>query len=98
MQSAEYLSSLVENPEQAAAVDELYQQVQEKKKSFTDALTAQKLSADETYDAIAAKAKETVEGLALGNEAQSAMEQTTDGIANGLNNGVDKTKMYLYNI
>lgn len=90
VQSAEYLSSLVENPEQAAAVDELYQQVQEKKKGFTDALTAQKLSADETYDAIAAKAKETVEGLALGDEAQSAMEQTTDGIANGLNNGVDK--------
>ena len=90
VQSAEYLASLVENPEQAAAVDELYQKVQEKKKGFTDALTAQKLSADETYDAIAAKAKETVEGLALGDEAQSAMEQTTDGIANGLNNGVDK--------
>jgi hypothetical protein len=90
VQSAEYLSSLVANPEQAAAVDELYKQVQEKKKGFTDALTAQKLSADETYDAIAAKAKETIDGLALGDEAQSAMEQTTDGIANGLDNGVDK--------
>ena len=88
--SAEYLANLVANPEQAAQVDALYQQVQEKKKAFTDALTAQKLSADETYDAIAQKAKETVDGLAMGDEAKAAMEDTTNGLAEGLNNGADK--------
>ena len=88
--SAEYLANLVANPEQAAQVDALYQQVQEKKKAFTDALTAQKLSADETYDAIAQKAKETVDGLAMGDEAKAAMEDTTNGLAEGLNSGADK--------
>jgi hypothetical protein len=88
--SAEYLANLVANPEQAAQVDALYQQVQERKKTFTDALTAQKLSADETYDAIAQKAKETVDGLAMGEEAKAAMEDTTNGLAEGLNNGADK--------
>ncbi len=87
--SAEYLANLVANPEQAAQVDALYQQVQERKKAFTDALAAQKLSADETYDAIAAKAKETVDGLALGDEAETAMKSTIDGIAKGINDGVD---------
>ena len=89
VQSAEYLANLVANPEQAAQVDALYQQVQERKKAFTDALSAQKLSADETYDAIAAKAKETVDGLALGDEAETAMKSTMDGIAKGINDGVD---------
>ena len=87
--SAEYLANLVASPEQAAQVDALYQQVQEKKKEFTDALVEQKLSADETFDAIAAKAKETVDGLALGDEAATAMKSTMDGIAKGINDGVD---------
>lgn len=82
--SAEYLASLVENPEQAAAVDALYQQVQEKKNQFTDALTEQKLTVDETYDAMVAKAQEAVDGLNLGQNAQDAMGATVAGLAQGI--------------
>ena len=86
--SAEYLSSLVANPEQAAAVDALYQQVQEKKNQFTDALTEQKLTVDETYDAMVAKAQEAVDGLNLGQSAQDAMGATVAGLAQGIANHV----------
>ena len=82
--SAEYLASLVANPEQAKAVDALYQQVQEKKNQFTDALTEQKLTVDETYDAMVAKAQEAVDGLNLGQSAQDAMGATVAGLAQGI--------------
>lgn len=82
--SAEYLASLVENPEQAAAVDALYQQVQEKKNQFTDALTEQKLSVDETYDAMVAKAQEAVDSLNMGQSAADSMGQTVEGLARGI--------------
>lgn len=64
VESAEYLSQLVANPEQAAQVDALYQQVQEKKKGFTDALTEQKLAIDDTYDAMVQKAEEASNAMA----------------------------------
>jgi hypothetical protein len=84
-ESAEYLAGLVEaGPEAAQAVDELYQEVQAQKKSFTDALAEQKLAADETYDALVQKALQTVEDLNLGDEAESAMSDTVGGIAQGI--------------
>ena len=84
VESAEYLAGLVSNPEQAKAVDALYQQVQEKKNQFTDALTEQKLTVDETYDAMVAKAQEAVDGLNLGQSAQDAMGATVAGLAQGI--------------
>jgi hypothetical protein len=84
-ESAEYLAGLVEaGPEAAQAVDELYQQVQEQKKSFTDALAEQKLAADETYDALVDKAMEAIGELNLGDEAEEAMAETVGGIAQGI--------------
>jgi hypothetical protein len=84
-ESAEYLAGLVEaGPEAAQAVDELYQEVQAQKKTFTDALAEQKLAADETYDALVQKALQTVEDLNLGDEAESAMSDTVGGIAQGI--------------
>lgn len=84
VESAEYLAGLVSNPEQAAAVDALYQQVQEKKGEFTDALTEQKLSVDETYDAMVAKAQEAVDSLNMGQSAAESMGQTVEGLARGI--------------
>ena len=83
-ESAEYLAGLVSNPEQAKAVDALYQQVQEKKGEFTDALTEQKLSVDETYDAMVAKAQESVDSLNMGQSAADSMGQTVEGLARGI--------------
>ena len=84
VQSAEYLAALVSNPEQAKEVDALYQQVQQKKGEFTDALTEQKLTADETFQSMVESAQTAVAGLNLGDEATDAMGQTVSGIAQGI--------------
>ena len=82
--SAEYLAQLVANPEQAQEVDALYQQVQEKKQQFTDALTEQKLTVDETYQAMVDSAKKAVESMDLGEEAKTSMGNTIGGLASGI--------------
>lgn len=84
VQSAEYLAGLVANPEQAQQVDALFQQVQEKKKGFVDALSEQKLAADDTFNAIVEKAKSSVSELAMGDEAAASMSETISGIAQGI--------------
>ena len=92
-ESAEYLKGLVEGgPEAAKAVDELYKKVEEKKGSFTDALTQQKLTVDETYQAILDKATSTIEALNMGGDAEEAMAGTVDGIANGIAREVPAVK------
>lgn len=84
-ESAEYLAGLVEGgPKAAKGVDELYKTVEEKKKGFVNALTEQKLTVDETYNAILEKATQTVEQLNMGGEAEEAMAATVDGIAEGI--------------
>lgn len=87
-QSAEYLAQLVANPEQAKEVDALYQQVQEKKGEFTDALTEQKLTVDETYQAMVDTAKQALADLNMKGEAKASLSETVQGIADGIN---DKT-------
>lgn len=88
VQSAEYLAQLVANPQQAAQIDALYKQVQEKKNQFTDSLTEQKLAGDATYQGLVDKAQETIEDLDLGQEASDAMKSTVEGLAAGLAAGV----------
>lgn len=88
VQSAEYLSELVNNPEQAAAVDQLYKKVQESKKEFTDTLTEQKLTVDDTYNSMVEKAKESIDQMNLGEEAADAMGETVAGLARGISSHV----------
>jgi chromosome segregation ATPase len=88
--SAEYLSRLVSNPEQAGEVDRLFQQVQETKKGFTDALTQQKLTVDETYDAMVTKAKEAIAEMNQGEAAAAAMGDTVKGLATGISSHVSE--------
>lgn len=88
VQSAEYLAQLVASPQQAAQIDALYKQVQEKKNQFTDSLTEQKLAGDATYQSLVDKAQETIEDLDLGQEASDAMKSTVEGLAAGLAAGV----------
>lgn len=84
-ESAEYLHNLVEaGPEAAKEVSDLYDEVQEQKKTFTDALADQKLAADQTYDALVQKAIEAIGELNLGEEAEAAMEETVGGLAQGI--------------
>ena len=84
LESAEYLSELVKNPSLAKDIDAAYKEVQEKKKEFTNALTAQQLTIDETYQGLVNKAKEAVSALDMGQEASDATGKTVAGIAQGL--------------
>lgn len=90
VESAEYLAQLVANPEQAKAVDDLYQQVQEKKGEFTDVLTEQKLAIDDTYDAMVQKAEEA-------SNAMAAVDDSVGGdiedIANAISAHVPDVKL-----
>lgn len=89
-ESAEYLAGLVKDAEGAAKVDELFQKVQEAKKGFTDALTQQKLTVDETYQAMVDKAKEAIGEMSLGGEAEAAMGETVSGLASGISSHVSE--------
>lgn len=90
VQSATYLSGLVSpgNEQMAGEVDALYKQVQAKKQEFTDALTDQKLTADETYQNMVETAQAAIEQLDLGQDASDAMYKTVEGLAAGLAMGV----------
>ena len=84
VQSAEYLASLVASPEQAAEVDALFQKVQAKKNEFTDALTEQKLTVDETYQGMVETAKAAIDDMRMGAEASEATAETVQGMIDGL--------------
>ena len=84
VQSAEYLASLVASPTQAAEVDALFQKVQEKKNEFTNALTDQKLTVDETYQGMVETAKAAINDMQMGAEAAEACAETVDGLIEGL--------------
>ena len=91
--SAAFLQGLVEGgPEAAEEVGKLFSEVQEQKKTFADALTEQKLAADETYDALVKKAEETVSALNLGEKAQQAMSSTVSGLAQGIAENVPEVQ------
>lgn len=84
-ESAEYLAGLVEGGKEAAAeVDAAYQQVNEKKKEFTNALTEQTLAADDVYTQLAAKAKEAVAALDMEELAAENTGHTVEGAVNGI--------------
>ena len=92
-ESAAYLKGLVEGgPEAATAVGELYKTVEEKKASFTQALTDQKLAVDETYQGMVDTAMEAVGDLDLYGEAESALADTVQGIADGINESYPEVK------
>ena len=88
-ESAEYLAGLVQGGKAGAEeVDKLYKQVQEQKKQFTDTLTNQQLTVDETYNKLVEKAQEAIGQLDMGDEAAQAMGNTVSGLAQGINSHV----------
>ena len=88
-ESAEFLSGLVEGGKEASvSVGDLYEEVQVQKQNFTDALTAQKLAVDETFNGLVKTAKSAMDELDLGEEAKNAMASTVLGIAQGISSNV----------
>lgn len=89
VESANYLQGLAEGGKDAAVeIGNLYDQVTEYREGFTDALTEQKLSADEAFQDLTETAREAVLALDLGEEAADAMGDTVLGIAQGISDNV----------
>jgi len=89
VESANYLQGLASGGKDAAVeVGNLYDQVTEKKKGFVDALTEQKLTADDAFKSLVEVAKDAVNALDLGEEAANAMGETVLGIASGIASNV----------
>jgi hypothetical protein len=84
VESAEYLSALVEDADAAKEIDKKFQEIQSKKAALADELTGQQLSVDETYKSLAEKAQEAITALDLGEEAKDNAASTIQGIADGI--------------
>lgn len=90
MESYEWLKELTDpkNAEAAGEISKKWDEVQQKKKSFTDTLAANQLSMDETYTQLQAKAAEAVAALNLQGEAAENTGKTMQGIAEGISSNV----------
>ena len=85
VESAEYLAALAgADTQQIQAINAMYAEIQTQSEGFVDALTAQKLAADETFNELVATAAQTVEQLDLASSAETAMKSTVEGIAQGI--------------
>ena len=88
-ESAEFLNGLVEGGKEASlSVGDLYEQVQVEKQNFTDALTAQKLTVDETYGSLVETAREAMNALDFGEEARKASASVVLNIADGISSNI----------
>lgn len=88
-ESAEYLAGLVAGGKEGAQeVDRLFKEVEEQRKQFTDTLTQQQLTVDETYNKLVEKAQKAIGELDLGQEAAEAMGNTVSGLAQGIKSHV----------
>lgn len=92
-ESADRLKALSEaSDEEIADINELYSTVQSNKKKLADTLTAQQLSADETYKSLAQTAREAVAALDLGQEAADNAGKTVSGMAKGISDHVSEVQ------
>ena len=73
-----------EKAERIKNLNDTYAQVQAKAQEFTDTLTEQKLTADETYQSLVTAAQNAAKGLDVSEEAYASVEATVDAIAQAL--------------
>ena len=93
VESADYLAALsTATKEQVDEINKKWLAVQEGKNKMSDALTEQKLTVDQTYDAMMKKAKEAVDGLNLEKTAAENSGKTIAGIAQGIADHVPDVK------
>ena len=77
-------------PDDIKALNEAYSTLQTQKEGFTDTLTNQKLTVDETYAAMLKTAQESVAKMDLSEEAAAASGNTVSGIAQGISSHVSE--------
>lgn len=90
IESAEYLDALVNSGYTGigAEIDQLFSEVSEKKSTLAGVLNEQKLTVDEIYKEMAAKAAEAVAALNLEEDAAEASGKTIYGVAEGISSQV----------
>jgi hypothetical protein len=92
VESAQYLDAIV-NDKTGKNVDDInkkYREIQEKKSALSKELANQQLTVDQTYQSLAAKAKEAVDALDLQGEAAANSGATVSGIAQGISEHVSE--------
>lgn len=75
---------------QVKELNDLWASVSQGKQELTDTLTQQKLSIDQTYDALVEKAREAVANLDLAGDASTSAGNTIQGIADGIRSHVSE--------
>jgi hypothetical protein len=93
VESAEYLDAIVKDTQDGVGVsiDEInkkYREIQDQKAALSKELANQQLTVDQTYQALADKAKEAVAALDLQGEAAANAGATVAGIAQGIGDHV----------
>lgn len=83
-ESYDYLHALATDPGDIDELNRKYQAVADARESLTDSLTDTKLGADEEFQGLVDAANAAAEGLDVYAAAESAMEQTVQGIADGI--------------
>lgn len=84
MDSFDTLRAISSSSADIEKINGLYSQVQKNKSNFVDALTEQKLKADEVYDSLVAKAQEATAGLDQSGAAEAALSNTVQGMVDGI--------------
>lgn len=96
-ESYDYLSALTgatvsKNDAQVQEINRLFAESAAGAKNLSDELTDQALKTDEAFQSLVNSATEAVNGLNLGEQASSAMEQTVQGIAAGIAAGIPEVQ------
>lgn len=84
VESFDFLTALNNGKSDITKINDMYKEVQSQKTGFVDALTQQKLKTDEVFDAIVAKAQEATAGLDQSGAAKTALENTVQGMVDGI--------------
>lgn len=84
-ESYDYLAALADaSEEQIQAINDAYADVSSGKETFVDALTQQKLAADETFQAIVDSCDQMIIDLDMADGAYDSLSSTVEGMANGI--------------
>jgi hypothetical protein len=98
VESFDYLRELSNGTGDIEQLNQKWREAQAASADFTNSLTQQKLSADETFTGLVESANEAIAALDMQQGAQSAVETTVQGIVTGLQNKLPEVETAVNNI
>ena len=88
-QSFDYLKTLATGEGDVEEVNDAWKDLTEAKKAAAEELTNTRLGADDEFQSLVKAAQDAMEGLDLYDQAETAMKNTVQGIADGIGEGTD---------